>query len=300
MTEHGGSSVASSSSPLSLDGLRDKRRRITNSDQDRAAACANDHSNREELAGTHAGNDTRYTEDIAMFTSRFLNAMSLSTEHVHIVRVRLDCPLEGAVAFLDQVERDHAARFVFERDRRRYIVAHAWLRLILSYWLGCRPDAVRFSRGPYGKPVLAKSSCDLRFNLSHSGERALIACTLGREVGVDIEIQRPVDVSLLATRLFSPAEFDAVRVCEPAQALSEFFRCWTRKEALLKAMGCGLNVASNGIDVILPNDQTSQLWRVCDLVAEPGYVSAVASSRGTWRVYEWDHYPGSSYGLTCK
>ena len=85
-----------------------------------------------------------------------------------------------------------ADRFAFPHDRRRYVAAHGALRAILGGYLNTTPAGVPIRYTPQGKPYLAPPSSDIRFNLSHSGELALIAVTRGREVGVDVERIRPV------------------------------------------------------------------------------------------------------------
>ena len=84
------------------------------------------------------------------------------------MRVRLDEALPGAIELLDGDERARAARFVFERDRRRFINAHAWLRAAIGRCADLAPEAVRFTFDPRGKPRLADeesicvSTCRMR------------------------------------------------------------------------------------------------------------------------------------------
>src|SRR6185436_5816324 len=120
-------------------------------------------------------------------SSRGEKRFQLLPNDVHVFLFPLDQNLPGAIELLDEAERMRAERFVFERDRRRFVTAHAWVRVVLGRCLDCRPETVRFETGPRGKPHLADTAVDLRFNLSHAGERALLAVTRGLEVGVDIE-----------------------------------------------------------------------------------------------------------------
>src|SRR5262245_47220358 len=90
---------------------------------------------------------------------------------IHVFLFHLDETLPGAIDLLDDAERARADRFVFERDRRRFVTAHAWVRVVLSRCLECPPETLRFAAGPRGKPHLADPAVDLRFNLSHAGER---------------------------------------------------------------------------------------------------------------------------------
>ncbi|PYR24182.1 MAG: hypothetical protein DMF92_23165 [Acidobacteria bacterium] len=220
---------------------------------------------------------------------------------VHVVRVRLDDTLADPIELLDDEERVRAARFVFDRDRRRFINAHAWVRVALGRCVGRAPESLRFASGGRGKPRLVGPGIDLRFNLSHAGERALIAITSGREVGVDIEKERPIEVFELARRFFSPPESSELQNIAASDQIPAFFRCWTRKEAFIKALGDGLAFPLDGFAVSLGNDGSSQLlracssapdalqqWRVVSLPTEAGYVAAVAARAGDWRVVRWN------------
>lgn len=172
-------------------------------------------------------------------------------------------------ALLDRVEQQRAARFVFERDRRRFIVAHAALRRILAGYLECAPETLRFAAADGAKPRLLAGAGDaaacLAWNLSHSGELALVgvvaesrtpdpAGTL--ELGVDIECLRPLsDAPALAARHFTPAECAALAAQPAGEARDRaFLACWTRKEACLKAVGAGLAIDTRSFECGLDDD----------------------------------------------
>jgi 4'-phosphopantetheinyl transferase len=233
-------------------------------------------------------------------SDRFPESSDLRSS-VHVVRVRLDDSPEAAMELLDAGERARAARFVFDRDRRRFVNAHAWVRAAIGRCLGRDPAVLRFATGPRGKPHLAGEAIDLRFNLSHAGERALIALTLARDVGVDIEEERPVEVSELASRFFSPAESRTLQLLGASERLPAFFRCWTRKEAFIKALGDGLSFPLDGFDVSLDESDADQLlracraapealqqWRILSLPVDAGYAAALAVRAGDWLVVRWD------------
>jgi 4'-phosphopantetheinyl transferase len=151
-------------------------------------------------------------------------------------------------------EYERSARFHFQRDRHRWIVARATLRQILSGYLECKPRDVSFSYGAFGKPALAGSVADreLRFNLAHSGGYALFAVTYGRNIGVDLELVRPLrDLTNLALSTFSAFEKAAWEALPEGERLRGFFDGWTRKEAYLKATGNGLTDALDAFDVSL-------------------------------------------------
>jgi 4'-phosphopantetheinyl transferase len=191
------------------------------------------------------------------------------------------------LAVLSPEERKRASSFVFERDRHRYVMAHSALRVILAGYLGAAPASLAFVSKPGGKPRLASPRMDLRFNLSHSADRILVAVARGREIGVDIEMIRDIPgLDDLAESCFSPAErrwFAAVQV--PTR-LGAFFDGWTRKEAFLKASGEGLSRALDSFDVTLLAGDAPRLlrlsggrasdWTLRALDAGPGYRAALA------------------------
>lgn len=128
-------------------------------------------------------------------------------------------------------------------DRARFIAAHAALRTILGDALGIAPPEVVFTAGEYRKPGLAPhlNAGGWQFNMAHSGNRAIIALTRHRRIGVDIEaVTRTYDDLCEITRTFSAAEREQLAAVPPAEAAIAFYRCWTRKEALLKAVGTGI------------------------------------------------------------
>src|SRR5690348_2043242 len=119
-------------------------------------------------------------------------SLSLSSDEVHVWRARLEQPQEVQDEFLhtlDLDERERAARFHFEKHRRRFILGRGFLRLLLGRYLKIAPEAVRFAYGPYGKPSLADEheASGLRFNASHSHELAVYGFVEDRTIGVDVE-----------------------------------------------------------------------------------------------------------------
>jgi 4'-phosphopantetheinyl transferase len=223
---------------------------------------------------------------------------------LHVWRVRLDLPwswtLDEALSLEDRTRAD---RFRFESDRRKFCVARASLRLILARYLKIKPNLLEIETGDYGKPYLVdrKASQGLRFNLSHSHELALIAIARDREIGVDVEYVRPNFVTdEIAGHFFSTAEAEELRALPFAQKAESFFRCWTRKEAYIKARGEGLHCALDQFDVSLAPDSPAALlnsridseepsrWSFQDLFPQPGYAATVAVERGFSQLGLWD------------
>ena len=205
-------------------------------------------------------------------------------------------------ALLDDEERARSTRFVRPVDRRRFVLAHAALRLFLARCLDIHPTAVRYENGVHGKPRLRPGLPSLEFNLSHSGGLALLAIARDRSIGVDVEQVRDVPGALsIADTHFSATEREVLRSLPPAEQRGAFFRCWTRKEAVVKAVGEGLSRALDSFDVDLAPGSMSALtrfhgppgaadgWSLRDLMAPTGYeaAGAVAVARGAppmrWR-----------------
>ena len=210
--------------------------------------------------------------------------------------------LESLCPILSVTERERAARFHFERDRSRFIVARASLRILMGYYLRKPPSAIRFGYGPHGKPFLVgEETVDLRFNVSHSQGLALYAVTLGAEVGVDLEYSDGnMDFEAIAERFFSVREIAALRSLPEHEKRKAFFACWTRKEAYIKARGEGLLVSLNSFSVSLIPGEPARLldvqsdpvessrWSFLELVPEPRYVGALAVEGRGWRPRYWD------------
>ena len=164
------------------------------------------------------------------------------------------CPLHewpsaGRQAWLSTQERERAACFAFERDRRRYVAARCALRERLAADTGLSPDRLQIMADAFEKPcLLGRAGC--HFNLSRRADWALLGISRAGEIGVDFELLHAVDkVDALAQAHFSDAEFDAFRALAADSKDEVFLRVWTRKEACLKAVGTGLRIEPCGLEV---------------------------------------------------
>lgn len=195
-------------------------------------------------------------------------AVSLGGGTFEVVSVRLDAEVaaSGELAqCLSDGERLRASRFIFERDRRRFIVGRARLRHLLASRLGVQPHAVELVYGPHGKPALSRrfADSDLRFNLSRSEEVAVYVFSRGREIGIDVEAVRVMrDADDIAARFFSPRENKSYCTLDPRDKPLGFFNCWTRKEAFIKALGDGLCHPLDCFDVSLAPNEPARILRV--------------------------------------
>jgi len=201
------------------------------------------------------------------------------------------------VDLLSDGERRRAAAFIFERDARRFIVSHAVLRTLLGRAAGIPAPEVKFENGPGVKPVLEPSSSrPIHFSLSRSEELVLIG--LGaRPLGVDIEwLGKRFDVRELAKDVLSRREQEALKQVSLAHQLEAFLRCWTQKEAYLKAIGTGLYVSPAGIEVCFTPTESAGLkslfgdesaaarWVIDIVTPHEDYIAAVAIFGRQWRV----------------
>jgi 4'-phosphopantetheinyl transferase len=196
-------------------------------------------------------------------------------------------------------EIERAQRYRFERHRRRFVVARGMLRVILARYTGLPPAAIRFETTEHGKPWLPDSP-ELTFNASDSREWMALGVTLHRRIGVDIELVRE-DVSILsiARRFFSPREVAVLEALPDAEQLPAFFRCWTRKEAFIKAIGEGLSYPLDQFDVTLGPDEPARLtyvagepdapqrWWMMDFPMASGYAGAVITETPLEEVRFW-------------
>jgi 4'-phosphopantetheinyl transferase len=243
--------------------------------------------------------------------ARPTGTIAIGLREVHVWRIGLTQPHEVIQRYrklmaANEIER--ADRFYFDKDRNRFTVARGVLRQLLGTYLNLDPRDVSFVYGPQGKPDLAEphSTSGIRFNLSHSGEIALLALSLNRDLGVDVE-QIRVDFATgeIATRFFSPEECLKLEAVPADQTADAFFNCWTRKEAYIKARGEGLFIPLDSFEVTLaPGEEAALLqvkagddsfsrWHFHALHPGAGYKGALAveGNDHELRLWEWSPEP---------
>jgi len=217
----------------------------------------------------------------------------------------------------DEVER--MQRFKVESKQFEYAVTRSTLRIVLGKLMR-RPDAaLRFTYSPMGKPSLDPSlNTDwqghrVEFNVSHTAEMAVIALTCGRPVGIDVESERrDADHLALARRYFAPAEAAELEAIDENARPAAFFRCWTRKEAFVKAHGGGVAGGLDHFEVTLATDQPAAIrathqdpdeaarWWMADVPVDEPYVASVVAARQpgealtlrTWQLPRWFYCQG--------
>lgn len=232
-------------------------------------------------------------------------SLTLQPADVHVWRFELDFPdpvIDSHFAILSHDERERANRFVFKKDRTQFITVRAAVRRTLGRYLQADPANLQFVYALRGKPSLRPqdNGLELKFNVSHSASIALLALSLSRDVGVDVERIRDDFPGLsIAHQFFSTAEYAALSRVEPALVHEAFFNCWTRKEAFIKAIGDGLSYPLKQFEVsLLPGEPARLLsiddqpalaarYSLHDLMPRSGYVGALAVAGGGGSILLW-------------
>ena len=242
-----------------------------------------------------------------------LSDRSLRAPDVHIWHALLEQPgetVQALRAVLSEDELKRAERFHFDLHRWHFVAGRAILRHLLSLYTGIEPGQLQLEYTRNGKPYLPgmEDESGIRFNLSHSGGMAVYAFTRGREVGIDIEHQRPIDdINRIAERNFSAMEYSTLGTLPDVEKLEAFYLCWTRKEAFIKAIGEGISFPLQQFDVTLIPGEPARLlavdgsqekakrWSMHNLTIAEGYAAAliVEGRDCTLTKHKWE-YPGQT------
>lgn len=181
-------------------------------------------------------------------------------------------------------EHDRARRFEFDADRHRHLAGRALARLVLSRRYGCDPRILSIAEGPHGKPYLKAPPDDeppLHFNIAHTADLVVVACSQTHPVGIDVESQRrDANVQALAQRVFTEKERRHWRTHSKADRHDLFIHLWTCKEAFLKATGRGLQRAPRTIECLFKRDAVTKLTD-----ADGHSPSSPDASAGQWAVH---------------
>lgn len=219
--------------------------------------------------------------------------MDLQWNNVHIWNIEANLEsnqAELSIDFLSPDEIERASKYKFERDRRVFITARSALRRLLGKYLGIDPTKIGFFYNSYGKPNIIQDK-QLNFNVSHSEKNIVIAFAKGLGIGVDIEkIKNDFDPMELAENFFSQEEIKALSNHEEESRYRAFYRCWTRKESFIKALGQGLSYPLDSFAVSLDNDHTAQFlkidgipdpkksWQLLSFIPAEGYIAALSTN----------------------
>jgi len=232
-----------------------------------------------------------------------LPQLALDDGEVHIWRLQPEsaADLSRYSQLLSHEEQDRASRFHHPHLTRNFVVDHARLRLILGTYTRSSPADLVFTANKFGKPELANPASSFRFNLSHTEGISLLAVCRDSPVGIDVEAARPMnDWRNVADCHFAPQELTALLDTPGFDRQNAFFRCWTRKEAFLKAHGRGLSIALDSFAVSVANEDFPQLlecawdrneierWSLFSLDLGPQFIGALAILRSEWKIRSFD------------
>ena len=205
---------------------------------------------------------------------------SLLPREVHLWRIPLTTSVEEIFLLHTLLSTDELQRVDRLLDRRKaqdFIVGRGRLRQILGFYLDADPAAIAFAYGHHGKPSMTGNV--LQFNLSQSGDWAVLALHSDAAIGVDLErIDPTLDYAALAARFFTPDENALLLAAPMAQRRRRFYRLWTRKEALLKGQGQGFSGAAK---------EEAGDWQLQSFWLGPRYVGSVASAREIQTLRRW-------------
>jgi 4'-phosphopantetheinyl transferase len=217
--------------------------------------------------------------------------IKLQNNDVHIWHTNLNLEIERveeALPILSLDEQKRAERYKFEKHRNYFIVARSTLRKILSSYLNIEPERLEFNYSDRGKPILAsdRQNENLQFNLSHSQELALYSFTKNQKIGIDLEYCRPMpDAESIAQRFFSTNEYKWISSLSGNAQQEAFFRCWTAKEAYLKATGEGIggslerieiDLTRSGLFKLKEGDREISNWLLYNFIPDRNYMATVA------------------------
>ncbi len=182
---------------------------------------------------------------------------------LHIWKLKL--PLESGTIFttlkeyLSNEELAKAKNFYFEVDQNRFVLSRGMLRKLIGAYLAINPTEIKLYYNTYGKPLLIDEN--LQFNLSHSKDYILIAFSYDSPVGIDIEYcKREIDLLSLANEICTDSEYKILSSLSGQEQCFAFYRCWTRKEAILKARGLGLSFPLKELEVIRSVNETLEIF----------------------------------------
>ncbi len=204
----------------------------------------------------------------------------------------------------DELER--ASRLRSFNLRADFIYTRGALRHILSDHAGVAPSEIRFTYEDRGKPHLITShgGDGIGFNVSHSRDISVFAIAHGRPVGIDVEqIRNDYDHDPIAERWFSSRENELLGQLPEKDQTAGFFAVWSRKEALVKALGTGISHRLSSFSVSVSPTQPAAIletawdpsqidaWSIHDIPLPQGYSGAVVAAGQDWSpVFRaWSH-----------
>jgi 4'-phosphopantetheinyl transferase len=226
----------------------------------------------------------------------------LQDNEIHIWRANL--PIQASIKTelqktLSENEQSRLNSLYFPQDKERFLVARSGLRNILARYLNTAPNHIDFHYTELGKPYI--NNKNIFFNISHSADCIIYALSNCSPIGIDVEhCKRDIDYLSIAKNFFSENEYLKLLTLHPDERLLAFYRCWTRKEAYIKAIGKGLHFPLDQIEVsILPNEKVQlikimdkapekDLWKIEEFCPQQDYIACVATQQSFKNCLFWD------------
>lgn len=211
--------------------------------------------------------------------------MQLLPNTVHVWSIHLPSTiieLADGETYLSEEEKYRAAQFRFAVHRERFLGARFALRYILSLYLNVAPESIQFNKSSHGKPYIESPKTNVQFNISHADEFAVFAITLDHAIGVDIEKMRDRASQDIAARFFTYEENAALKRAPRDAKLATFYRLWSRKEAIIKALGKGISSLPLSSFSVSATDNPeivfmgNELWLLRSLTIHADYQTALA------------------------
>lgn len=213
---------------------------------------------------------------------------NLPENATHIWLVKMGEQLENLTYFqsiLSDEEKSKVNNYKFSRDQQCSIISRACLRIFLGCYFDSEPSLIRLKKTKYGKPFL-RSEPNIYFNVSHTNELVLYSFTKIAPIGIDVEyIEQNLAFHDLSNMFFAKNEINKLKELDGEELRLSFFRCWTRKEAFVKAVGEGLSFPLNKFEVTLLGDEpvcvlsenrlSKKNWSLHSFTPRTGYESAV-------------------------
>ena len=235
--------------------------------------------------------------------ANYTNELGLSSVHLWSAKaVKNIARLNELSKILSDDEVLRASKYVFEKDKAVYITAKFLLRSCLGRYLDVSPEEIAFEYSEFGKPSYQKN-IEIDFNVSHSGNRIIIGFAKNQAIGVDIEkIKQDFDPFDLAKNFFSAEEIKALSKTKDSEMFQSFYRCWTRKESFIKAVGEGLSYPLDSFAVTIDNDENAKFLKIDDsrdakrdwclhsFVPATGYIAALTTDGKPKSIEYFDAY----------
>lgn len=227
-----------------------------------------------------------------------LSPVTLPDDELHLWMARTDLALSETLesaylALLNDEEKARQERFIFPKHRHSFLIAHAFVRVVLSRYFPVSADQWTFEKNQYGRPdvILPKGAPNLRFNLSHTNGLAVCAVTLNRDLGVDVEdLERKGATVELAHRYFSDSEITDLKALPNERQRQRFFELWTLKESYMKARGIGLSLGLGNFSFTLGAESPITI----------AFNDSINDEPGDWQFHLFDPLPRYRVAFAVK